>query len=242
MSDASITERLDALRFFQTPDHECNYLPEQEASTVFVDPSASLNGIVYAQLALIGFRRSGRYIYRPRCKSCNACVPIRITANDFIANRSQKRTLRKNRDLTIHICDSQFQDEHYRLYERYLLSRHQNGGMDDTSPDKYKSFLTCDWIDTRFIEFRLNGKLVAVAVTDFMQDGLSALYTFFDPDLKDRSLGTFAILWQIEAAQRFNKQWVYLGYWVEESTKMSYKTRFKPYEIFSNGFWQQAND
>lgn len=242
MSDASITERLDALRFFQTPDHECNYLPEQEASTVFVDPSASLNGIVYSQLALIGFRRSGRYIYRPRCKACSACIPIRIVAEDFRPNRSQKRNLKTNRDLTIHISNSEFSEEHYELYERYLASRHRNGGMDDTTPEKYKSFLTCDWIDTRFIEFRLEKKLVAVAVTDFMQDGLSALYTFFDPDLNQRGLGTFAILWQIEAVKRFNKQWLYLGYWIEESSKMSYKTRFKPYEIYTNGFWHQAND
>ena len=242
MSDASITERLDALRFFQTPDHECNYLPEQEASTVFVDPSASLNGIVYSQLALIGFRRSGRYIYRPRCKACNACVPIRIVAEDFRPNRSQKRNLKTNRDLTIHITGSEFSEEHYEVYERYLASRHRNGGMDDTSPEKYKSFLTCDWIDTRFIEFRLEKKLVAVAVTDFMQDGLSALYTFFDPDLRQRGLGTFAILWQIEAAKRFNKQWLYLGYWIEESSKMSYKTRFRPYETYTNGFWHQAHD
>ena len=240
MSDASINERLDALRFFQTPEHECNYLPDREASTVFVDPSAELNSLIYAQLALIGFRRSGRYLYRPRCKSCNACIPIRISAHDFIANRSQRRVQKANRDLKITLCDNEFQKEHYELYERYLTSRHKDGGMDDTTPEKYRGFLTCDWMDTRFVEFRLDNRLVCVAVTDFLHDGLSALYTFFDPQLQNRGLGTFAILWQIEAAKRFNKQWVYLGYWINESDKMAYKTRFKPYELFINGYWQQG--
>ena len=241
MSDASINERLDALRFFQTPEHECNYLPDREASTVFVDPSAELNGIIYSQLALIGFRRSGRYLYRPRCKTCNACIPIRISTNDFKPNRSQRRVLSNNQDLTVTLCDKEFQDEHFELYTRYLRSRHPGGGMDETTPEKYKGFLTCEWLDTRFIEFRLQGKLICVAATDFMHDGISALYTFYDPEMDKRSLGTFAILWQIDAAKRFNKSWLYLGYWIEESTKMSYKTRFKPYELFINGQWQQAN-
>ncbi|MCW8962346.1 MAG: arginyltransferase, partial [Gammaproteobacteria bacterium] len=131
--------------------------------------------------------------------------------------------------------------EHYDLYERYLKARHVDGGMDDTTPDKYRGFLTCDWIDTRFVEFRLHDKLVAVAVTDFLNDGLSALYTFFDPEIEKRSPGTFAILWQINAAKRFNKHWVYLGYWIEESDKMAYKTRFKPYELFIKGYWQPGD-
>ena len=242
MSDASITERLDALRFFQTPEHECNYLTEREASTVFVDPSAELNNIIYSQLALIGFRRSGRYLYRPRCKNCNACIPIRIPAAGFLPNRSQKRCLKKNADLDVHICDSEFREEHYQLYERYLQSRHENGGMDDTTPDKYRGFLTCDWMDTRFVEFRLNEELVAVAVTDFMHDSLSALYTYFHPDMNERSLGTYAILWQLQAAARFNKKWVYLGYWIDGSEKMSYKTRFNPHELFIDGKWQLKNE
>jgi arginine-tRNA-protein transferase len=240
MSDASISERLDALRFFQTPEHECNYLSDREASTVFVDPSAELSSVIYSQLALIGFRRSGRYLYRPRCKSCHACIPIRLSAHDFKPNRSQRRIVNRNQDLTITICDKEFQQEHYELYERYLRSRHTDGGMDDTTPEKYRGFLTCEWMNTQFVEFRLEGKLIGVAVTDFLPDGLSALYTFFDPDLTKRSLGTFAILWQIDAAKQFDKQWIYLGYWIEESLKMAYKTRFKPYELFINGYWQQG--
>ncbi|MCW8964442.1 MAG: arginyltransferase, partial [Gammaproteobacteria bacterium] len=143
MSDASINERLDALRFFQTPEHECNYLPDREASTVFVDPSAELSSTIYSQLALIGFRRSGRYLYRPRCKNCHACIPIRISVHDFMPNRSQRRVLKNNQDLRITLCDSEFQQEHYDLYERYLKARHVDGGMDDTTPDKYRGFLTC---------------------------------------------------------------------------------------------------
>lgn len=239
MSDASISEPQHALRFFQTPEHECNYLPHCQASTVFVDPSAKLNDVIYAQLALIGFRRSGRYLYRPHCKMCNACIPIRLSVRNFKPNRSQQRVLRKNQDLIITPRDKKFDQEHYHLYERYLKVRHINGGMDDTTPDKYYGFLTCDWMDTHFLEIRLQGKLVGVAVTDFLQKSLSALYTFFDPDIEERSLGTFAILWQINAAKRFNKQWLYLGYWIKKCGKMAYKTRFRPYELFVDGRWQQ---
>lgn len=238
MNDASINERLDALRFFQTPEHECNYLPDFEASTVFVDPSAEVNNLIYSQLALIGFRRSGRYLYRPRCKSCSACIPIRLDANAFRPNRSQRRTWKRNQDLTVNICSNEYKDEHYELYERYLASRHKNGGMDDTTPEKYQGFLTCDWMDTRFVEFRMDEKLVGVAVTDFMHDSLSALYTYFDPSLASRSLGTFSILWQLHATRQFNKRWVYLGYWINESPKMAYKTMYKPYELFIDGRWQ----
>ncbi len=138
--------------------------------------------------------------------------------------------------------DSGFCEEHYALYERYLQSRHPDGGMDDTTPEKYESFLRCQWLDTRFIEFRLEGELVAVAVTDIMADGLSALYTFFDPDLEQRSLGTYAILYQVQAAKDFHMKWVYLGYWIDECNKMNYKTRFRPYEIYKNGQWQQIKD
>ncbi len=238
MSDASVTERLDQLRFFQTPEHECSYLPDREASTVFVDPSTVLSTWIYSRLAPIGFRRSGRYLYRPHCYDCHACIPIRLPVHDFQPNRCQRRIWKKNQDLTTRIMDNSFCDEHYRLYERYLKCRHPDGGMDNTTPEKYQSFLQCNWADTRFIEFRLKQKLLCVAVTDFLADGLSALYTFYDPDYEKRSPGTFAIMWQTEATKRLGMQRLYLGYWIEESAKMSYKIRFKPYEIFSNGVWQ----
>lgn len=241
MSDISIHEQLDQLRFFQTPGHECSYLQDREARMIFVDPSTRLNSKIYSQLALIGFRRSGLYLYKPRCQSCNECTPIRIPVNTFSMSRSQRRIWKKNRDLTSHMVDSRFRGEHYALYERYLKSRHPGGGMDDVTPEKYKSFLCCHWLSTRFIEFRLDQQLVGVAVTDLMADELSALYTFFDPDLGHRSLGTYAILWQTHAALDFNMKWVYLGYWIKDCNKMNYKTSFRPHEIYFNGRWQRRS-
>jgi len=166
-------------------------------------------------------------------------MPIRLPVHDFQPSRCQRRIWKKNQDLTIHIKDDLFCDEHYRLYERYLQYRHPGGGMDNTTPDKYRGFLRCSWMDTRFIEFRLKRKLLCIAVTDFLIDGLSAVYTCYEPGYEKRSLGTFAIMWQVEAAKRFNMPWLYLGYWIEASTKMNYKTRFKPYEVFRNGCWQR---
>lgn len=242
MSDASIHERLDQLRFFQTPDHECNYLHDQVASTIFVDPAAPLNAKIYSQLALIGFRRSGRYLYKPRCPQCSACIPIRIPVDDFKPNRSQRRIMKKNADIKAEMMDSRFNDEHYALYEKYLKSRHPEGGMDDTTPEKYESFLCCQWLDTRFVEFRVDGQLLGVAVTDVMTEALSGLYTFFDPEMASRSLGTYAILWQIQAARDLQMKWVYLGYWINECGKMNYKTRFRPYEIYESGQWVQMTE
>lgn len=239
MSDVSATEHPDQLKFFQTPEHKCSYLPDRDASTVFVDPSAVLGNRIYSRLALLGFRRSGRYLYRPCCRDCNACKPIRMPVHDFQPDRNQRRIWKKNQDLTIHIMDNTFRDEHYLLYERYLQNRHPGGGMDNPTPDKYRGFLQCNWMDIGFIEFRLKHKLLCIAVTDFLIDGLSAVYTFYDPDHQKRSLGAFAIMWQAQAARRFNMPWLYLGYWIKESTKMNYKTRFKPYEIFNNGLWQR---
>ena len=237
MSDVSIHERLEKLRFFQTPQHECNYLPDRHASTLFADPNAVFDANLYSKLAVIGFRRSGRYLYRPRCQNCNECIPIRIACRDFKPNRSQRRNWKNNQDLDIAMTHNHFNEEHYALYAHYLKSRHPNGGMDNTSPEKYRSFLNCSWMDTCFVEFRLNHRLISVAVTDFLDNGISALYTFFDPRLSERGLGTFAILWQLNICRQLNKSWVYLGYWIEACTKMSYKTRFKPYETFFNGHW-----
>jgi len=239
MSDASVHERLDQLRFYQTPGHECNYLSDRNASTIFVDPSTILNVDIYSQLALIGFRRSGRYLYRPRCGACAACIPIRLPVDKFSPSRTQRRIRKKNSDLHVQIRDKAFKEEHYELYVRYLKSRHPDGGMDDATPAKYQSFLYCDWMDTQFIEFRLGNKLLAVAVTDIMNNGLSALYTYFDPEYSSRSLGTHAILWQLEYARQCRMHWLYLGYWIEESPKMSYKTQYRPYEILVDGHWRK---
>jgi arginine-tRNA-protein transferase len=239
MSGSSINEQIDRLTFYRTPEHECNYLPERQASTIFVDPTAELNNAMYTDLARYGFRRSGRYLYKPHCSGCNACIPIRIPVKDFTPNRSQKRVWKRNTDIKATVLDSSFRQEHYRLYESYLQSRHPGGGMDETTPDKYQNFLSCQWLPSKYVEFRDDDRLVAVAVIDVMMNGLSAVYTFFDPNEHARSPGTYAILWQIEWAKKRNLNWVYLGYWIEQTRKMRYKTQYRPYEILKDNRWQK---
>ncbi|TNF92161.1 MAG: arginyltransferase [Gammaproteobacteria bacterium] len=242
MSGSSINEEIDRLTFYRTPEHECNYLPDRQASTIFVDPTAELNTAMYTDLARYGFRRSGRYLYKPHCTGCNACIPIRIPVKDFKENRNQRRVWKRNADIKTTIMDSTFRQEHYDLYERYLISRHPGGGMDETTPEKYQNFLSCQWLRSKYVEFRLDDRLIAVAVVDVMMNGLSAVYTFFDPDDHARSPGAYAILWQIKWAKQRGLNWVYLGYWIEESRKMNYKTQYRPYEILKGNRWQRITE
>lgn len=226
--------------FFVTPPHECVYFADREATTLFADPRMSLNGDIYRLLMEHGFRRSGEHIYGPRCESCQACVSLRIPVRDFKANRSQRRNLKHNQDLQLRISQASYSDEQYALYERYVKGRHPNGGMDDCSPEKYVEFLVSSWADTRFLEFRLDGRLVAVAVVDFVTNGMSAVYTFYEPEMEPRGLGSYAILRQIAECRRVGMDYLYLGYWIAESPKMAYKTRFQPYEIYQDKRWQRV--
>jgi arginine-tRNA-protein transferase len=167
-------------------------------------------------------------------------VPVRINLHDFKPNRSQRRCLQTNRDIQIKVRPAEFNFEHFELYSRYLAGRHHGGGMDNPTTDSYINFLTSSWCDTAFVEFRLDHKLVAVAVTDFVKDGASAFYTFFDPALPKRGLGTFAILKQIELARNYELSWLYLGYWIEESPKMRYKTKFSALEAYRSN-WRKLD-
>ncbi|HEB58656.1 MAG TPA: arginyltransferase [Gammaproteobacteria bacterium] len=228
---------LDSLHFYATVPHACSYLPEREATTLFADPSARMNNMLYSQLSALGFRRSGEHIYRPHCATCRACKPLRIPVERFQPDRSQRRNLRRNADLTTRARPVRFEDEHYALYRRYIRARHPGGGMDQDSPEHYMSFITSPWSDTRLHEFRDAGRLLGVAVTDHLVNGLSAVYTFFDPDLPRRALGTYAVLWQIQHARVLGRKWLYLGYWIEETPKMAYKRRFRPAEYFDGHDW-----
>ena len=185
-----------------------------------------------------GFRRSGEYVYRPRCSACRACIPARIPVNAFTPTRSQRRTWQRNQDLQITALPAAFSEEHFALYRRYIGARHPGGGMDVADPERYREFLFSAWSDTWCYEFRLGPRLLAVAVVDRLVRGFSAIYTFFDPSYAERGLGTYAVLWEIAEAQRLELAWLYLGYWIEECPKMSYKTRYRPLEIFRNGLWQ----
>jgi arginine-tRNA-protein transferase len=226
------------LAFYTTPAHECSYLADRRATTVFVDPYAPMDNTAYSALADIGFRRSGAYVYRPRCAGCTACVPVRIPVADFRPDRSQRRAFAKNTDLEVSFKPPVFEAEHFELYRRYTHSRHPGGGMDTDEPAQYRGFLISPWADTRFVEFRKEGRLLAVAVVDCMLQGLSAVYTFFDPHEPRRALGVNAVLWEIEYARQLGLPWVYLGYWINETRKMSYKTRYRPLEAYLSGEWR----
>jgi len=225
------------LSFYATPMHECSYISGREAVTVFADPEFRKSTGLYSVLSRYGFRRSGQHIYRPRCPGCEACVPVRVPVRDFSPRRSQRRALQNNADLTVVPRMAAFHEEHFALYRRYLESRHKGGGMDDPSPKQYMEFLTSEWSQTVFYEFRWQGRLLGVTVADRLEDGLSAVYTFFDPSQGKRSLGVFAILWQISEARRQELDWLYLGYWIREASKMGYKTEYQPLEYFRDGRW-----
>ncbi len=229
------------LAFFATPPHQCSYLADREAVTVFADPEYPKDRKLYSILTSYGFRRSGQHIYKPRCPDCNACIPLRLPVSQFKPRRSQRRAWRNNDDLRIVTKSPQFSYEHFQLYRRYLDSRHKGGGMDDPNPRQYLDFLTSSWSDTVFYEFRLGTRLLAIGVIDCVEDGLSIVYTFFDPDYSERSLGVYTILWEIEEAKRLGLKWLYLGYWIKESGKMRYKTDFQPLEYLRDGTWRYGD-
>lgn len=225
------------LRLLVSREHDCGYLPKRTARSAFVDPTVTLNAERYGQLLDQGFRRSGGYVYRPLCRGCSACRPARIPVAAFRPDRSQQRCERRNRDLELRTV-TELQDEHFGLYRDYLRGRHSGGGMDPDDAGAFHEFLNADWSQTLFWEFRLGERLMALAVVDRVPNGLSAVYTFFDVSEHDRSLGTYAILRQIEIARATGLGYVYLGYWVAESTKMDYKRRFRPLEVLGPSGWE----
>ncbi|HET7308048.1 MAG TPA: arginyltransferase [Gammaproteobacteria bacterium] len=229
---------LDKWNLYLSPEHPCHYLEGRRARIVVLDDEAPLGKRMFSYFSARGFRRSGSYLYRPACSSCRACQSLRIPVHDFRPNRSQRRTLKRNADLRVGALAPRFDEEHYALFRRYIENRHRDGGMEDTSREAYMSFLDGGWTDTLFYEFRDGRRLLAVAVADRLADGLSAVYTFFDPEEADRGLGNYAILTEIDAARRDGLSWLYLGYWVGESEKMHYKNRFRPHEILTADGWR----
>ena len=228
---------LARLKFYATQPHPCSYLPGEQATTLFLDPSQPMDAHVYAELSEMGFRRSGDHLYRPHCQHCNACMPARIPAERFIPNRQQRRIFKRNADLHIHPALPSFTEEYYTLYARYIEQRHADGDMFPPSREQFHTFLVRNLPFARFFEFRKDGYLMAVAVTDVLPNGLSAVYTFYDPDEERRSLGRFAILWQIGEAARLGLADVYLGYWIKNCRKMNYKTEYRPIELLVNQRW-----
>lgn len=228
---------LSTLKVFATHPHTCSYLPEQQATTLFIDPAAPIDGPAYSQLSEMGFRRSGPHLYRPHCARCNACVPARVPVDRFHPNRQQRRIWQRNDDLTVIDRTVLNGDEYYDLYARYIEGRHRDGDMYPPTPQQFESFLTQEWDLTHYYCFYEGARLLAVAVVDVMDNGLSAIYTFYDPDVTNRSLGVYAVLWQIHRARELGLPSVYLGYWIKQCRKMSYKINYRPIELLVNGRW-----
>ncbi len=225
------------LKFYATQPHDCSYLSGQQATTLFLDPRHPFDAGMYAGLSELGFRRSGEHLYRPHCQHCQACLPARIPTASFQASQQQKRILKRNRDLSVHAVRPEFREEYYDLYARYIEQRHADGDMYPPSREQFTTFLVSDLPFCVFFEFRLQGRLLAVAVTDVLPNGLSAVYTFFDPLEERRSLGRVAILWQVAEASRRALPAVYLGYWIRSCRKMSYKSEYRPLELYVNQHW-----
>ena len=226
------------MQLYLSKPERCGYLSDKKALNLFADPSRPMSAEEYGVLIRSGFRRSGEFVYRPHCNGCSACIPARVPVDQFNPNRSQRRNRKRNQDLTATRVPAEFNAQHFAIYSRYQDHRHPNSSMANASEDDYMRFLTANWSDTRFVEFAVGEQLIGVAVYDVLRDGLSAVYTFFDPDIDKRAPGKYAILWQIEEAKRLRLRNLYLGYWIQACEKMRYKADYQPIEIYQNERWQ----
>lgn len=243
---------LQKLQFYVTTPYACGYLPKKLAQSLIAAPQHLVDAEVYSGLIQQGFRRSGKFAYRPHCELCNECVPVRVILEAFTPTRSQKRALKQHADLTVRILPLGFEEKHFALYAEYQVQRHaseenlnQKTEVDDA--EQYRQFLCQSNVESLMIEFSdANNQIKIVSVVDMVHDGISAVYTFYDADetkasyaanIKRASYGTYSIMWLIEWTKSLDLPYLYLGYWIKDSQKMAYKQNFKPQERLVNGEW-----
>ncbi len=228
--------------FYATSPAPCPYLPDRLERKVLAELRPGSGRGIYDRLARAGFRRSHNFAYRPNCGLCSACLPVRVVVEDFTPTRSMRRTAKRNADLQARIVGPAATDEQFALFARYIDERHGDGEMAGMAEADFRAMVEDSTVATSVVEFRRAGELVAAMLVDSLQDGFSAVYSFFAPDLHADSVGTWMVLWLIERARRAKLPWVYLGYWVPGSPKMHYKARFRPLQALGQRGWQEVDD
>jgi arginine-tRNA-protein transferase len=237
---------LQKLQFYVTTGYSCGYLPNKMAQSLIAAPQHLINAEVYSSLIDQGFRRSGKFAYRPHCENCQECVSVRLAVNEFTPNRSQKRAFKQHQNLTTKVVPVDYYEEHYALYVAYQHSRHNDQTKAESSEadeiEQYKNFLCQSNVESVLVEFRDQGVLKMVSVIDIVRDGISAVYTFYDTSgagvsAKRPSYGTYNIMWQADWCKKLELPYLYLGYWIRDSQKMAYKQNYQPLQKLINGEW-----